>query len=167
MKIPKFGTKNALIGYFWLKMLFFGIFGLEFEKTYCHIWNKRPWVCLVERLSAKLKILKFGTQNAWFALHKKWSFPLGISPEMWPNPQFPADLVSIFYLASGLFGVEFEKNIVIFEISTLKFVKNESLTHTVNFGIGSDLPKGLGSAFSVGPGPGPLYKACRLEARTS
>ena len=39
-----------------------------------------------------------------------------------------------------------------FEISTLKFIKNESLTHTVNFGIGS--------AFSKGPTPGrgPLYK---------
>ena len=39
-----------------------------------------------------------------------------------------------------------------FEISTLKFVKNESLTHTVN-------PE---SAFSEGPGPGPgqLYKVC-------
>ena len=37
----------------------------------------------------------------------------------------------------GIFGVENLKTIVIFEISTLKFAKNESLTHTVNFGIGS------------------------------
>ena len=37
----------------------------------------------------------------------------------------------------GTFGIEFEKNIVEFEKGTLKFVKNESLTHTVNFGIGS------------------------------
>ena len=36
-----------------------------------------------------------------------------------------------------IFGLEFENNIAIFEISTLKFVKNESLTHTVNFGRGS------------------------------
>ena len=42
-----------------------------------------------------------------------------------------------------------------FEISTLKFVQNESLTHTVNFGIGSAFSKGLGSAFSEGPSPGP------------
>ena len=49
-----------------------------------------------------------------------------------------------------------KKTIVIFEISTLKFVQNESLTHTVNFGIES--------AFSKGPGPGPglLYQVCRL-----
>ena len=41
------------------------------------------------------------------------------------------------------------------EISTLKFVENESLTHTVNFDIGS--------VFSERPSPGPilLYKVCR------
>ena len=62
----------------------------------------------------------------------------------------------------GIFGVEFQKTIVIFEISTLKFVIHESLIHTVNFGIGSAFSKGLGSTFSEGPGPGPglLYKEC-------
>ena len=54
----------------------------------------------------------------------------------------------------GYFWARILKNIVIFEISTLKFVKNESLTHTVNFGIGF--------AFSEGPGPGSLYKVCCL-----
>ena len=33
---------------------------------------------------------------------------------------------------------------------------SESLTHTVNFGIGS--------AFSKSPGPDPFYKVCRSEA---
>ena len=39
-----------------------------------------------------------------------------------------------------------------------------SLTHTVNFGIGSYFFKGPGSAFSegAGPGPGPLYKVCQM-----
>ena len=32
----------------------------------------------------------------------------------------------------GILGMEFENNIVMFEISTLKFVKIEFLTHTVN-----------------------------------
>ena len=58
----------------------------------------------------------------------------------------------------GIFGLEFQKTIIIFEISTLEFVKNESLTHTMNFGIGSAFSKGPMSAFSEGPGP--LYKAC-------
>ena len=50
--------------------------------------------------------------------------------------------------------------IVIFEISTLEFAKNESLTHTVTFGIGFAFSESLGSAFSESPGPGlgPLYK---------
>ena len=43
----------------------------------------------------------------------------------------------------GTFGLEFEKAIVMSEISTLKCLKYESLTHTVNFG--------LGSAFSKSP----------------
>ena len=66
-----------------------------------------------------------------------------------------------------IFGLEFRKSIVIFEISTLEFVKNESLTHTMNFGIGSAFSKGPGSTFSEGlgpgPGPGPLYKVCLLK----
>ena len=63
----------------------------------------------------------------------------------------------------GIFGLEFENNIVIFEISTLKFVISESLSHTVNFGIGSAFSEGPGSAFSEGLGPslGPLYTVCR------
>ena len=62
----------------------------------------------------------------------------------------------------GIFGLEFEKTIVIFEIGTLKFVTSESSTHTVNFGIGSAFSKGPRSTFSEGPcpGPGPLCKVC-------
>ena len=44
------------------------------------------------------------------------------------------------------------KTIATFEISTLKFVKNDSLTHTVNIGIGSAFSKSPGSAFSEGLG---------------
>ena len=66
----------------------------------------------------------------------------------------------------GIFGIEFLKPIVIFKISTLKFFKNESLTHIANFVVGSAFSKGPGSAFSEGPGPGPgpLYKVCLFEA---
>ena len=60
----------------------------------------------------------------------------------------------------GTFGLEFEKAVVISEISTLEFRKNEFLTHAVNFGIGSTFSKGPGSSFSEAPGSGtgPLYK---------
>ena len=67
----------------------------------------------------------------------------------------------------GIFGLEFEKSHVQFEISTLKFVKSEWLFHTVNFGIGSAFSKDPESVFSEGPGSGlglvPLYKVCRLH----
>ena len=52
------------------------------------------------------------------------------------------------------FGLEFEKDIVISEISTLEYLKKESLTHTVISGIGSAFSKGPGSGFSEGPVPG-------------
>ena len=73
-----------------------------------------------------------------------------------------------FGIKNALFGhfwARILKNIVIFETSTFKFVRNESLTHTVNFGIGSAFSKGPGSAFSEdpGPGPGPLCKVCPLH----
>ena len=52
-------------------------------------------------------------------------------------------------LSSGLFELEFfKKTIVIFEIIALKVVKNESLIHTVNFGMGSAFSKGPRSTFS-------------------
>ena len=63
----------------------------------------------------------------------------------------------------GILGLKFENNIVIFEISSLEFVKSEFLFHTMNFGKESIFAKGPGSVFSQGPGPGscPLYKVCR------
>ena len=56
--------------------------------------------------------------------------------------------------------VEFEKPI----ISTLEFLRNVSLTHTVNFGIKSTFSKGLETGFAEGvdPGPGLLYKISRI-----
>ena len=61
----------------------------------------------------------------------------------------------------GYFGLEFQKTIVIFEISTLEFAKIESLTYTMNFDIGSVFSEGPRSAFSEGPGS--LYKVCHPE----
>ena len=55
----------------------------------------------------------------------------------------------------GIIWKEFQKAIVIFEISTLEFVKNYCLTYAVNFGIRSTFStfsKSPESAFSEGPG---------------
>ena len=52
-----------------------------------------------------------------------------------------------------------------FHICTVKLVKNESLTDTMDFGIVSAFSKGLGSDFSAGPSPGLglLYKVCHVS----
>ena len=54
------------------------------------------------------------------------------------------------------------------EISILEFLKNEFLTHTVSFGIGSAFPKCPGSTVSedTGQSPGPLYKVCHIKKET-
>ena len=62
--------------------------------------------------------------------------------------------------------LEFEKAIVISQISALEFLKNESLTHTVNFGISSAFSKG--PWFSFLESPGPLYKVYQsLQSKES
>ena len=43
-----------------------GIFGLEFSKNYCHIWNQYPRIWLNGKLCEKMKMSKFGTKNALF-----------------------------------------------------------------------------------------------------
>ena len=56
---------------------------------------------------------------------------------------------------------------IIYEISTLKFIKNGFLTVIASFDIGSTFSKGPESTFSEGLGPGLLYKICRNEAWNS
>ena len=53
-KRPKFWTKNALFRYFWA-----GVW-----KSYCHIWNQRPWVTLI--MTFRKKKFRFGTKNPLF-----------------------------------------------------------------------------------------------------
>ena len=70
-------------------MHYLSTFGIEFEKSYCHIWNQYPRICLTEK----------------FPKEKQISLKLG--PKM---------------LYMGILELEFlNQNIVIFEISTLKF----------------------------------------------
>ena len=55
-KMPKFGTKNALFGYFYARVL----------ENYCHIWNQHFRYCLIPTFCEETKMLKFGTKNALF-----------------------------------------------------------------------------------------------------
>ena len=116
MKIPKFGTKNVLFGYFWATIL----------ENCCHIWNqhlricltaifwsKRVQKCLIWVFLGKIfrkTIVIFKTSTLKFVYLQNFTKKqkcLNLGPKM-----------------SGLciFRLEFENNIVIFEINTLEFV---------------------------------------------
>ena len=60
-KLPKFCEKTKM-SKFGTKMRDLGIFGTEFSKNYCHIWNQHLRIWLVE----KQKMSKFGTKSALF-----------------------------------------------------------------------------------------------------
>ena len=81
---------------------------------------------------------KFGTKNAWFGyfwagIWKQYCRTFLIAKfRIFRKKQKCLNLGSKMPYLS-IFGRE--KTIVIFEISTFKFVKNESLTHIMNFGV--------------------------------
>ena len=54
--MSKFGTKNALFGYFWARIL----------KNYRHICNQHPQICLIARFCEKTKKSKLETKNSLF-----------------------------------------------------------------------------------------------------
>ena len=92
--MSKFGTKNALFGYFWAR--------------------------ISKKLLPYLKSAPSNLSNYKISRKKQKCLNLGPKMPFW-----------------GIFGLEFQKTILIFEISTPKFAKNKSLTHTINFGIDS------------------------------
>ena len=57
-KMSKFGTKNALVSYFWARFL----------KDYCHILYQHPQICLFAKFHETTKIPKFGTKSplVWY-----------------------------------------------------------------------------------------------------
>ena len=63
----------------------------------------------------------------------------------------------------------FKKTIVIFEICTIGFIKNEFLTYTEIFGIGFAFSNSSGSVFSedLSPSPGQLYRVCQIKEQYS
>ena len=54
-KMPKFGTKNALFGYFWATIL----------KNYCLIWSQHPRNGLFAKFCEIMKMAKFVTRNTF------------------------------------------------------------------------------------------------------
>ena len=137
MKMPKFGTKSALFGYFWARIL----------KNYCHIWNQHLRICLIAKFCEETKMPEFGTKNAlfgcfWARIFKKychiWNQHLWISViakfcEEKKMPKFGTKNTNFEYFWPkmpylGVFGQEIKKKtIVIFEISTLEFVELQNI----------------------------------------
>ena len=56
-KMSKFGTKNALFGDFWARIL---------KKNHCYILNQHLQICIFLKFREKIKMPKFGTKNALF-----------------------------------------------------------------------------------------------------
>ena len=82
---------------FGTKSALFWCFWARILKNYCHIWNQHLRICLIAKFCEETKMPKCGTKNALLRY-------------FWPK---------MSYL--DIFGQEFEKTIVVFEISTLKF----------------------------------------------
>ena len=47
-------------------MSYLNIFGQEFLKKYCEIWNQHPQICVFATFDRKAKMPEFETKNAWF-----------------------------------------------------------------------------------------------------
>ena len=80
------------------KNVLFGYFWFRFFKNYFHIWNKNPQVYRFPKFCKETKMLKSGTKNV--CLEYFWT-----------------ETSKCF----GIFAMELEKNIGIFEICTLEF----------------------------------------------
>ena len=63
-KMPKFETKSALFGYFFLAGTW---------KQKCHIWNQYHRISLIAKFRKKAKISNFGTTNALFGYFLNWN----------------------------------------------------------------------------------------------
>ena len=132
IKIPKFGTKDALLGYFRARNL----------KSYCHIWKQHLRICWIAKFCEENKMPKFGSKNVLFEY--SWPkrvylgiFGLELKIKLLSYLKSAPSNLSICKISQrnkkhkfgtknvwfGYFWVRIFKNaIVIFEINTLKFV---------------------------------------------
>ena len=131
MKMPKFGTKSSLFGYFWARIL----------KNYCHIWNQDLRTSVTASFCEETKRAKFGTKSTllgyfWPKIPYFCNFGQGFlknychvwnqHPEIILFAKFQGKTKMPNFVTKnawfGYFGLGFESNIVIFEINTLAFV---------------------------------------------
>ena len=115
--MPKFGAKNSLFGYFSARIL----------KIYC-IWYRDPQICQVGKFCEK-KYCKFGIKNAlfWFSkgiFFKNYCYLLNWHPRFCEIVKISRkNKIAKFSIKKaflGIFGLEFQKTIVLLETSPLK-----------------------------------------------
>ena len=123
IKMPKFGTKNNLFVYLWAGIL----------RNYCDIWNQR--ICLTENICTKIKISKIETKKKKASFGYFWA---GTSrnycrisiqiPRICLTTKCHAKM-KLLNLEPKMprFVLQFGKAVVIFEVSTFKFVWFQNL----------------------------------------
>ena len=129
------------------KFLLLGYFCTGIWKNHCHIWNQHLRIWQNRYFHVKQKILIFGLKNAsfgYFLDNEIWDqivlleyFWTGIWKNychIWNRHLRICQPAKLPYL--GIFGLELEKTLVILDISTVDFIKNEFLTNIDNFNIG-------------------------------
>ena len=150
-KMSKLRTKNAFFGYFWARI----------SKTFCDIWNQHPRNCLIVKFCQKMKMPKLGTKNALFRYFwvrnlnnycHIWNQHLRICQTVKFREKIRMPKFGTKNALCGYFWARILKNYCYIWNQNPQFVISESLTHTVNFGVGSSL--------SRDPGQGPLFKVC-------
>ena len=117
-------------------------FGAGIWKYYCHVSNQRPRIWLVAKFVAKIKILKFRSKNAlfWDTIWKKLLSYLKSAPSNFSNCKFGEKKNwGPKICDSSIFGLKYEKNIVIFEISICLIAKYHEIMKMPNFGTTSTL----------------------------
>ena len=141
MKMPKFGTKYTLFGYFCARIL----------KNICHIWYQHPQTSVTAKLLEKMKRPTFGTKNTLFrhfitGILKYYCHIWNQHPRIcliakfWGKTKMPKFWIKNAFL--GIFGLEFQKTIVIFEISTLEFVRFQNFVKKWKcLNLGKKMPK--------------------------
>ena len=122
-KMLKFGTKKAFFMYFLVGLL----------KKYCHIWNQHPQIYQIAKSCEKIQIPKLRTKNAlfeyfWDRILKSCSHIWNQHPQICQIAKFCEKTNMTKNGFFGYFWVEFLKGIVVFEISTLIFLKFQKFT---------------------------------------
>ena len=119
IKILKFGTKNALFGcfseHFWKTIVLFVI------RAHSNLSYSKVWCRNTLNLGAKMSVWVFFDWNYKTYCHI-WNQHLKtcLTAKIRGKTKMPKFGTKIPYL--GIFDLEIESNIIIFEINTLKFV---------------------------------------------